>query len=281
MVDAPSSSSGEPEEEQLLRRLQSLYRARQAKLESREALVAQVGVDIEKHAEELQSHNQEALRSIAEERAQLVEARKAFLLEKAEAEEQQRLAAEGLSVREGELTQRKVNLDSYEEELAVREETLGGALKEAKDAAAAAEAAKKELEVKVTQLEADLKARNEELAVLQRERKKDALAHGELQGRLLERGKELSAAKDSNADLELKLATLTETLDGAKKREEDLKEEIKANEALLTRAAETQNTFRATVELWTEGLVNIAAVIDKELAQLKMEGFGYSSDENL
>ena len=64
-------------------------------------------MDIEKHAEELQSRNQEALRSIAEERAQLAEARKAFLLEKAEAEEQQRLAAEELSVREGELTQRK------------------------------------------------------------------------------------------------------------------------------------------------------------------------------
>ena len=60
----------------------SLYRARQAKLESREALVAQAGVDIEKHAEELQSRNQEALRSIAEERSQLAEARKAFLLER-------------------------------------------------------------------------------------------------------------------------------------------------------------------------------------------------------
>ena len=40
LVDAPSSSSGEPEEEQLLRKLLSLYRTRQAKLASREALVA-------------------------------------------------------------------------------------------------------------------------------------------------------------------------------------------------------------------------------------------------
>ena len=53
VVDAPSSSSGESEEEQLLRKLVSLYRAQPAKLESREALVAQAGVDIEKHAEEL------------------------------------------------------------------------------------------------------------------------------------------------------------------------------------------------------------------------------------
>ena len=45
--------------------------------------------------------------------------------------------------------QRKAHLDSYEEELAERERALGGALKEAKDAAATAEAAKKELEEKV------------------------------------------------------------------------------------------------------------------------------------
>ena len=47
------------------------------------------------------------------------------------------------------MAQRKVNLDSHEEELASREQTFGGALKEAEDAAAAAEAAKKELETKV------------------------------------------------------------------------------------------------------------------------------------
>ena len=40
IVDAPGSSSDEPEEERLLRRLLALYRARQVKLESREALVA-------------------------------------------------------------------------------------------------------------------------------------------------------------------------------------------------------------------------------------------------
>ena len=74
---------------------------------------------------------------------------------------------------------------------------------------------------------------------------------------------------------------MTQTLDSAKEREVALKEEIKGNEALLTRAAVTQNTFREMVELWTEGLVNIATVIEEELAQLGVEGFGYSSDENL
>ena len=281
IVDAPGSSSDEPEEERLLRRLLALYRARQVKLESREALVAKASVDIEKRAEELRGFRQEALRALAEEREQLAEERKAFLLEKAEAKEQQRLTGEKLYAREGELAQRKVNLDSHEEELAARERALGGSLQEAKDAAAAAETAKKELEVKVAQLEADLKVGGEELAALKLEREKDALAHGELQGQLSEKGKELRAARNSNADLELKLATLTETLDGAKKREADLKKDIKANEALLARAAETQNLLRDTVELWTEGLVNIAAVIEEELVQLGVEGFGYSSDENL
>ena len=50
LVDTPNSSD-EPEEERLLRKLTSLYHARQAKLASREALVAKAGVDIEKRAE--------------------------------------------------------------------------------------------------------------------------------------------------------------------------------------------------------------------------------------
>ena len=126
-----------------------------------------------------------------------------------------------------------------------------------------------------------MKGKDEDLAALQHEREKDALAHGDLQVQLADKIKELNAAKDSSADLELKLATLTETLDAAKRREDDLKKEVKGNEELLTRAAKTQNTFKATVELWMEGLVNIAATIDEELAQLDLAGFGYSSDENL
>ena len=70
----------------------------------------------------------------------------------------------------------------------------------------------------MAQLEADLKASGEELAALKREREKDAVAHGELQGLLAERRKELSAAKDSNADLELKLTTLTKTPDDAREQ---------------------------------------------------------------
>ena len=35
------------------------------------------------------------------------------------------------------------------------------------------------------------------------------------------------------------------------------------------------------MELWTEGLVSIAALIDEELAELNLTGFGYPSEENL
>src|SRR3954466_666587 len=174
LVDMPGSSGGEPEEERLLRKLVSLYRARQAKVERQEALVAKAGADMEKRAGELRELNQEALQSLAEERRQLDEARTAFILEKAEAEERQRLAAAGLAAREGELAQQKASLASHEEEVAAREQPLGGALKEAQDAAAAAEAAKEALEVKVAQLDTDLKAGGEELAALKCEHEKDA-----------------------------------------------------------------------------------------------------------
>ena len=103
----------------------------------------------------------------------------------------------------------------------------------------------------------------------------------QLEADLAKKGKELSAAKDSNADLELKLTTLTKTLDVAREKEVALKEKIKAEEVMLASAAVTRNTFRENVEHWTEGLVNVAAYIDRELAQLGMEDLGYPSDENL
>src|SRR3954464_8843996 len=87
VVEAPSASGGGPEEERLLRKLVTLYRGRQAKVERQEALVAKAGTDMEKHAAELRELNQKALQSLAEERRLLDEARTAFILEKAEAEE--------------------------------------------------------------------------------------------------------------------------------------------------------------------------------------------------
>src|SRR3954462_9314061 len=236
---------------------------------------------MEKRAGELRELNQEALRSLVEERRQLDEARTAFILEKAEAEEQQRLVAAGLAAREGELAQQKASLASPEEEVAAREQALGGALKEAQDAAAAAEAAKKALEAKVAQLDTDLKASGEELVALKQEREKGAHTLGELQGRFAEKILELNAAKDSNADLELKLDTLAKALESAKGQEATLRKEVVDNEELLKSAAVTQNNLRAMVEQWTEGLVDIASAIDKELTLLGMEGHEYPSGENI
>ena len=79
----------------------------------------------------------------------------------------------------------------------------------------------------------------------------------------------------------MKLTALTKTLDSAKKQEAALREEIKADKALLESVAATQNAFRETVEHWTESLVKAATDIDKELVQLGMEDLGYSSDEHL
>jgi chromosome segregation ATPase len=126
---------------------------------------------------------------------------------KTEIEEQQEEAAQRLSTREGQLVQRKVNLDGHEEDLAKREEALAETLrlkdeevarlvtectqgqeqkhkdeiealardyadklKQATDAAGAAETARKELEEKVAKLEADLEANGKELSTLRSER---------------------------------------------------------------------------------------------------------------
>lgn len=318
LVDTPSASSDTSEEEQLLQKLVSLYRARQEKLVSREALVAKAGTDIEKHAEELQGFHQEALQSLAKERAQLVEERKAFLLTKAEIEEQQRAVAEKLSAQEGRLTQRKVDLDSHEEDLAAREAALAEMLrrkdeevsklvtertqeqeqkrkeeaealvkdfsdnlKQATDAAAAAEAARKELEIKVAKLEADLEANGKELSALKLEREKALYSLSEMQVTIAEKGKQLSAANDSIKDLTLKLTTLTETLEGARKRELALEKEVQDEKALLQSAATAQNTFRNNVTLWTEALADTAADIDRELVKMGVQDFGFSTDEKL
>ena len=79
----------------------------------------------------------------------------------------------------------------------------------------------------------------------------------------------------------MKLATLTQTLDVTREREVTLSEKVKVDEALLANAAAAHGAFRETVEHWTEGLVDAAAAIDGELAQLGIEDFGYPSDEHL
>ena len=107
----------------------------------------------------------------------------------------------------------------------------------------------------MAQLEMSLKMSEERVAALNLAREKDAHTHSELQVRLSDKGQELTAAKDSITDLELKLSTLTESLDGVRNHETKLKEDLRAERALLYSAAVTQNNFRQTVEQWTERLV--------------------------
>ena len=99
IVQAPGGGEG-PEEERLLHQLLALYRARQAKLASLEALAAKATAEMEKRAAELSAANQAALREVAEERERLAGEYQEWVLEKAEAEEQQRLAGVELSRRE-------------------------------------------------------------------------------------------------------------------------------------------------------------------------------------
>ena len=86
-----------------------------------------------------------------------------------------------------------------------------------------------------------MKASEDRVAALNVAREKDAHTNSELQVRLSEKGKDLAVAKDSIADLELKLSTLTTTLDGAGKRETDLKEQAVA--AVNERAEERADAF--------------------------------------
>ena len=65
VVEAPGEGDG-PEEEKLLHRLLALYRARQAKLASREALAAQAAAEMEKRAAELSAAHKAGLREVAE-----------------------------------------------------------------------------------------------------------------------------------------------------------------------------------------------------------------------
>ena len=130
-------------------------------------------------------------------------------------------------------------------------------------------------------METNLKASEDRVAALNVAREKDAHTNSELQVRLSEKGKELTDARDSIPDLELKVSTLTDSLDAARDRETKLKDDLRAERALLDSAASSQNNFQQTMEQWTEELVASAANIDREMVALKAEHLVYSPDESL
>jgi hypothetical protein len=318
LVDEPSASSSTSEEERLLQKLLSLHRTRREKLASREALVAKAEADIQKRVEELQDFHTRILQAQATKRAQLAADREALLLLKSEFEQKQEEAAQRLSAREGQLAERKIILDVQEEDLVKREEALAETLrqkdeevarrvtertqgqeqefkdkvaalakdyacklKEASDAAAAAEATRKDAEAKAAKLEADLRATGERLSTLESERKKVTHTLAEMQITVAKKNDLLSAANDSIEDLKLKLTTLEERLDDARKREELLAAALQKEKSLLQNAVATHGKFRENVGIFTDRLADAAANIDKELTTMGVQDFGYSTDKNM
>jgi hypothetical protein len=80
--------------------------------------------------EELQDFHTRILQAQATKRAQLAADRDAFLLLKAQVEQQQEEATQKLSTQEGELAVRKISLDAQEEDLIRREEALAETLRQ-------------------------------------------------------------------------------------------------------------------------------------------------------
>ena len=97
-----------------------------------------------------------------------------------------------------------------------------GKLMEAVDAAGAVEPTKSLLEERVKKLEADLEDHGKKISTLKAERDKALHSLMEAQVAASEKTQQLTSAKKSIADLELKLTTLKETLETARGHEKTL-----------------------------------------------------------
>jgi DNA repair exonuclease SbcCD ATPase subunit len=216
------------------------------------------------------------------------------------------------------LTQRRVGLDAYAEDLAAREAALAAKLrskdeeleklvaqrtqeleqkhkealeahitdhasklKEAVDAAEAAEAAKNKLAGKVEELEADLEKHGKEISTLKADREKTLHSLAEMHTTISGKIKELSAANGSIADLKLKLTMLEETLEISRPRERTLTTDLQNEKNLPKSAAANYNDFEKGVKIWTERLVDVAQRLDAELSTMGLPNFSYSSDERV
>lgn len=233
-------------------------------------------------------------------------------IEKAQEDATQQATAE-----EARLTGRRVGLDAHEEDLAAREKALAnrlrgkdeevdklvaqrtqeleqkhkealealaadhvGKLKEAVDAAGAAEAAKNELEQKVKKLEVDFED-HDKLSTLKAEREKTLYSLAEMQTAMSDKIKQLSSANDSIADSRLKLTTLKETLETVRARERVLIKDLQNEKNLLKSAAAIYNDFEKGVKIWTECLVDVAERLAAQLSSMGLQNFRYSSDERV
>jgi hypothetical protein len=324
IVDEPRTSSGSKEEQLLLaindnfQKLQALHRGRKESLDSRAAVVKATEANFQKRVEETQIWYAEALQELATGREQLSTEWNNLLLARSDAEKAQEEAAQQAAAEEARLTQRRVGLDAYAEDLAAREAALAAKLrskdeeleklvaqrtqeleqkhkealeahitdhasklKEAVDAAEAAEAAKNELAGKVKELEADLEKHGKEISTLKADRDKTLHTLAEMQTTISGKIKELSAANGSIDDLKLKLTTLEETLEVSRARERTLTTDLQNEKNLLKSAAANYNDFEKGVKIWTERLVDVAQRLDAELSTMGLPNFSYPSDERV
>lgn len=295
---------------------QQRFSRRWEKLQLQKRLVEGGRQELLQRADEAQSWYAERVQEINDQHAELAPDKNAFILEKAEFEMAQEAAAKEAEATDRALTERKVNLDAHEEDLAAREASLAATLKakddevqaliakqtqeleqahkeilaaqvqehaaklkESADAVAAATTAKTDLEAKVRKLEEDLAGGYKEIATLKDVAQKVTHTLGELQTRLSSKNQELSKATDAAEDLKTKLATLEENLESGKTREAILVKDLEKAQIHLTDAETKFNQLKNSLALWTEGLVDTAERLTRQLAVMDMKSWSFTVND--
>nr|XP_020161762.1 tropomyosin-like [Aegilops tauschii subsp. strangulata] len=297
-------------------KLQVLHRTRKEKLDSRAAVVDAVEADLKKCVEQMQFWFDEAWQELKTSREQLGQLWDKLLLKQSDVEKAQEEAAQQATKQDAQLRERRVLLDAHEEDLAAHEEALAaklrgkdeeveklvaqqtqgleqehkeafdalvldhvGKLKEAVNAAEAAEATKNDLAGKVGKLEADLEKLGKEISTLKSDREKTMYTLAELQTTISNKTQQLSSANDTIGDLKLKLTTLKESLEGSRAREKTLAKDLQEEKQLLESVAATYNDYVKGVGIWTEHLIDVAERLTKQLSIMGLSNFRFPHKE--
>ena len=299
-------------------KLRAFQQARKEKLDSRAAIIETAEGDFQQRLKETRDWYKGALQELTEYQQQLAKERDDLLLERSDLEKAREEAAHNAAAVDAHLTERRIGLDAQEEDLIAREATLdarlrgkdeeleglvarrvqeleqshtaalaaltenhAGKLKEALDAAGAAEAARNSLEEKAKQLEATLEEHGKRITALEAEREKTLHSLSEMQVAMSEKIQQLASANNSIEDLKLKLTTLQKSLEAARAHEKTLAKELHAEQELLKNAYATHQDYVTGTEVWTARLVDVAGRLAAELEAMKLEGFGYSANDRI
>lgn len=156
-----------------------------------------------------------------------------------------------------------------------------GKLKEAADAAKAAEATKDELAEKVKKLEMELEEHGKKVSTLKTERDEALRSLAEAQVTVSNKSRDLSTANESIRDLNLKLTTQKETLDVAETRKKTLAENLQKESELVKSAAFEHNDYVRGMEIWTEKLVDVARKLAAQLSTMGSEDYREPLDDKM